>query len=142
MSVLLDVNMLLACGWQTHLRHAEAVAWLDGVSEFYRCPLVELGFLRVSIGPAFRTPFEDAATVLADIKRRTGAKAMADDFDMAGLPSLVSHAEVTDAYLVELARSKSLQLATLDNALCERPWAAGVAVVPLPKIVNPAAGRL
>ena len=138
MSVLLDVNMLLACGWQTHLRHAEAVAWLDGVPEFYTCPLVELGFLRVSMGPAFRVPFEDAARVLADIRRRMGAKMMADDFDTAGLPSLASHAEVTDAYLVELTRSKGLQLATLDEALCERPLAAGVAFVPLPKIMNPA----
>jgi predicted nucleic acid-binding protein len=141
MSVLLDVNMLLACGWQTHLRHAEAVAWLDGLPEFYTCPLVELGFLRVSMGPAFRTMFEDAARVLADLKRRTGARMMADDFDTARLPSLASYAEVTDAYLVELARSKGLHLATLDEALCERPWAAGVAVVPLPKIANPAGGR-
>ena len=44
MSVLLDVNMLLACGWQTHARHAEAVSWLDGLEEFHTCPLVDLAF--------------------------------------------------------------------------------------------------
>jgi len=35
MSVLLDVNLLLACGWQTHVRHSEAVTWLDGLSAFF-----------------------------------------------------------------------------------------------------------
>ena len=32
MTVLLDVNLLLACGWQTHACHAEALSWL-GCSE-------------------------------------------------------------------------------------------------------------
>ena len=96
-----------------------------------------LGFLRVSMGPAFRVPFADAARVLADIKRRAGAKVMADDFDTAGLPSLVSHAEETDAYLVELARSKGLRLATLDGVLCEKAWAAGIAFTPFAKAANP-----
>jgi toxin-antitoxin system PIN domain toxin len=137
MSVLLDVNMLLACGWQSHARHLEAVAWLDSAPDFFTCPLVELGFLRVSMGPAFRASFADAAQVLADIKGRTRAKTMADDFDTAGLPSLASHAEVTDAYLVALARSKGLQLATLDAALCEKPWAENAAFIPLPKAAIP-----
>ena len=133
MSVLLDVNLLLACGWQTHALHAEAVAWLDGLEEFHTCPLVDLGFLRVSMGPAFRVSFADAARVLADIKARAGAKMMADDFPPAKLPSLASHAQVTDAYLVELARSKRMRLATLDAALCATAWAEGVAFVPFAK---------
>ncbi len=45
MSALLDVNLLLACGWQTHPEHARALAWLDLQSEFFTCPLVELGFI-------------------------------------------------------------------------------------------------
>ena len=132
MSVLLDVNLLLACGWRTHLRHAKAVSWRDGLEEFHACPLVELGFLRVSMGPAFRVSFADAARVLADIKGRSGAKVLADDFDTAKLPPLISHAELTDAYLVELARSKGFRLAALDEDLCESSSAAAVAFLPLP----------
>ena len=75
--------------------------------------------------------------MLADIKRRACAKMLADDFDTVGLPSLMSHAEVTDAYLVELARSKGLRLATLDEVLCEKVWAAGIALAPFPKAANP-----
>ena len=47
------------------------------------------------------------------------------------LPNLTHHAEVTDAYLVELARAHGLKLATLDHALCQKPWAAGIAENPL-----------
>ena len=60
MSVLLDVNLLLACAWQTHARHAAAVAWLRTMRAVHVCTVVELGFLRVSMGPAFRVPFAAA----------------------------------------------------------------------------------
>lgn len=137
MSVLLDVNLLLACGWQTHAQHGAAVAWLDSVSEFHTCPLVELGFLRVSMSPGFRVSFADAAKALADIKARKGGRMLSDDLDTAALPQLAAHAEVTDAYLVELARSKGMRLATLDDSLCEKSWAAGVALNPLAKVQTP-----
>jgi predicted nucleic acid-binding protein len=83
------------------------------------------------MGPAFRVSFTDAMKVLADIKGRVGAKILADDFDALNLPALTSHAQVTDAYLVELARSKNLRLATLDEPLCAVAWASKVAFHPL-----------
>jgi len=133
-SVLLDVNLLLACGWQTHAHHSAALKWLEGLEEFNTCPLVELGFLRVSMGPAFRVTFEDATKALEDLKGRPGAKMIHDDFAPARLPTLTSHSEVTDAYRVELARSKGLRLATLDEALCKAVWAAGIAFCPFPEV--------
>jgi hypothetical protein len=42
-----------------------------------------------------------------------------------------SHADVTDAYLVTLAKTHGLRLATLDQILCAKPWARGVAENPL-----------
>ena len=47
MKYLLDVNLLLAAIWNDHSRHAKASAWLAGKS-IVLCPLVELGFLRIS----------------------------------------------------------------------------------------------
>ncbi len=38
--------------------------------------------------------------------------------------------DVTDAHLVNLARRYRLKLATFDAALCEKPWARGVAEDP------------
>jgi len=131
-SVLLDVNLLLACGWQSHTKHAAALAWLDELRTFCTCPLVELGFLRVSMRPAFRVSFADAARVLADIKQRSGWSMVSEDVDTQALPALTLHTDVTDAYLIILARAKALRLATLDAALCAQPWTAGIAFNPLP----------
>ena len=131
MSVLLDVNLLLACAWQSHVRHAAAVAWLRTTSAAHVCTAVELGFLRVSMGPAFRVPFAAALQALNDAKRRGSMTPLPGDLEMSRLPQLRTHSEVTDAYLIELARANGLRLATLDDELCVKPWAASVAFNPL-----------
>ena len=131
MSHLLDVNFLVACGWRSHVDHRAARRWLEAQRHFYTCPLTQLGFLRVSISPAFRATFEDARGVLQDLARLKGARFLGDTLPATGLPALRSVLEITDAYFVALARAKALQLATLDDALCRKPWAAGIAVNPL-----------
>jgi predicted nucleic acid-binding protein len=133
-SALLDVNMLLACGWQSHARHSDARTWLASQPEFVTCPLVTLGFLRVSMGPGFRASFADTLAALRGITSRPAAKTVPVDFDPANLPPLLSHAEVTDAYLVQLALAHGLRLATLDDMLCLKSWAMTVAFNPLASI--------
>ena len=136
MSALLDVNLLLACGWQTHTEHAQALGWLGDEAEFFTCPLVELGFIRVSMGPAYRASFADAVEALSAIKRRANARAIPVDFDATKLPPLSAHGDVTDAYLALLAREHGLQLATLDVPLTKKPWALGVAFRPFEKLTQ------
>ena len=131
MSHLLDVNFLLACGWSSHSRHAAARTWLEAQPSFTTNPLSELGFLRVSMTPGYRASFTDAQAALASITSRPQARSVAADLPAAKLPALTNHADVTDAYLVELARAHGLKLATLDDILCQKPWAAGVAENPL-----------
>ena len=131
MSHLLDVNFLLACGWSSHTRHTAARAWLEAQPSFTTSPLSELGFIRVSMTPGYRASFADAQSALADITSRRQARTVAADLPAARLPALANYSEVTDAYLVELARAHGLKMATLDDALCRRPWAAGVAENPL-----------
>lgn len=131
MSHLLDVSFLLACGWSSHAWHAAARAWLERQSAFATSPLSELGFIRVSMTPGYRASFDDAQAALADITSRRQARWVHADLAAARLPSLQTHAEVTDAYLVELALAHGLKLATLDDELCEKPWAAGTAENPL-----------
>ena len=131
MSHLLDVNFVLACAWSTHAHHAAARAWLEKQTAFTLCPLSELGFLRVSLSPGYRATFADARAALADITSRKEARFVSADLAIAGLPALTSHAEVTDAYFVTLARAHGLKLATLDDGLCQKSWAAGIAENPL-----------
>ncbi len=131
MSHLLDVSFLVACAWSSHARHTAARGWLESQPAFALCPLSELGFLRVSLSPAYRAAFADAQVALTNITSRKQARFVSADLSATKLPTLTSHAEVTDAYLVALARAHGLRLATLDDALCKKPWAAGVAENPL-----------
>lgn len=131
MSHLLDVNFLLACGWNSHAKHAAARHWLERQTTFATSPLTELGFVRVSMSPGYSATFADAQAALNNITSRKQAQWIRADVRISGLPTLARHDEVTDAYLVELARAHGFKLATLDNELCKKPWAAGIAENPL-----------
>ncbi len=131
MSHLLDVNFLVACGWKSHTDHRAARQWLDSQTMFYTCPLTQLGFLRVSLSPAFRASFEDARTVLKEMIAVKAGRFVADTLPATDLPTLSSANDVTDAYFVALAKAARLRLATLDDELCRRPWASAIAVNPL-----------
>lgn len=69
MSHLLDVNLLLACAWQSHAEHAKARAWLERQKSFATCPISQLGFLRVSLSPGYRASFADALAALRTSQR-------------------------------------------------------------------------
>lgn len=131
MSHLLDVNFLLACAWQSHADHAKARAWLETQPSFATCPISQLGFLRVSLSPGYRAGFADALAALEDITTRKGAQFIADDLPGEKVPPVTSYSDMTDAYLVALAKAHGLKLATLDGPLCGKAWAKGVAENPL-----------
>jgi predicted nucleic acid-binding protein len=116
---LLDTNMLLAAIVRQHQgQHAKTVTWLAG-RQIVICPLVELGFLRISTNP--RIPgmgfdMKQARASLERFVRERQADWIADD-----LPALKSHPartdQVTDHYLADLAAKHGLKLATLDTQL-------------------------
>ena len=51
---LLDINVLLALAWPTHVHHAAAHRWFSGSASlaWASCPLTQLGFVRLSMQPA------------------------------------------------------------------------------------------
>jgi len=83
------------------------------------------------MSPAYRASFADALVALRNITSRSQARVVAADVPVARIPVLTAYADVTDAYHVELARAHGLKLATLDDVLCRKPWAAGIAENPL-----------
>lgn len=66
-----------------------------------------------------------------DITSRQGAEFIADSVPAAKVPAVISHADLTNAYLVALAKAHLLKLATLDANLCGKAWAKEVAENPL-----------
>ena len=116
MKHLLDVNVLLASIWTTHPQHATAMAWLPGKT-LVVCPIVELGFLRISTHKkAFNFTMTDARTGLEKFLSERNAAHIPDD-----LPALNSKpatsAQVTDHYLADLAAKHGWKLATLDAGI-------------------------
>jgi len=116
MKYLLDVNVLLAANWETHLHHAKAKVWIEG-KEIALCPISELGFLRISTNKkAFNLPVEDARKLLESFSKQHKAARISDD-----LPALDAKAktsdEVTDSYLAALAAKHGLKLATFDAGI-------------------------
>ena len=131
MSHLLDVNLLLACAWSGHAGHARANRWLNSTAKFATAPITQMGFLRVSMSAAYGASFADAQDALRAILQLKSHRFMTDAVGADSLPALSSNKDVTDAHFVRLAASHGLKLATLDDELCKKTWAAGIAENPL-----------
>lgn len=116
MKYLLDINVLLAAAWANHPHFAAADAWLKGKAVVV-CPLVELGFLRISANRrAIGAPMKDARKALENLLTATRATRIPDD--LPALESRAEHAEqVTDHYLAALAQRHGCKLATLDGGI-------------------------
>lgn len=137
MSWLLDVNFILASRWTTHPEHVPVRTWLDTVDTFHTCPLVELGFIRISLSAAYRANWSDAQQALKGLQRHQNYRFLADDVDGTAAPQTLAR-DTTDAHLVTLAKRHGLKLATLDTVLVAQPWASSVAENPLlPPILPP-----
>jgi predicted nucleic acid-binding protein len=130
MSWLLDVNFLLASRWTTHADHTAVRAWLDKQAEFHTTPIVELGFMRVSLSPGYSASWPDAHRSLISLYSRPAHRFLADDLSATDSPES-SYKDSTDAHLVRLAFRHGLKLATLDMALLAKPWASGHAFNPI-----------
>lgn len=125
--VLLDVNVLVAIAWPNHVHHAVARQWFVDrrPAEWATCPVTESGFVRVSSNakaiPAAVSPVE-AIELLRLLRKQPGHTFWTDSISLAEsthVPKtrLVSHAQVTDAHLLALARERGGQVATFDRGL-------------------------
>ena len=125
MTRLLDVNVLMALLWENHEQHAQTRSWFKGVSAFATCPVVQLGFARVSAHPLLgygMTP-ESAFGVLRQLLADPRHEFIPDDVSCADRvvrTELMTGAnQITDRYLVALARQHKCSLATLDQPLAK-----------------------
>ena len=57
---LLDVNVLLGCGWKSHADHPALLGWLLQGNDWATCPLTESGFMRISMTTAYQATFRCA----------------------------------------------------------------------------------
>lgn len=127
MAYLLDVNVLIALAWPTHVHHVAAQTWFGtfGQRAWATCPLTQAAFVRISSNPKFIdgavTPSQ-AAELLSEVTNKEQHEFWPDDVSLANTktiawPYVVGHRQVTDAYLLALAKARGGKLATLDGGV-------------------------
>ena len=113
MIYLLDVSALLALLLQNHEHHGRMVAWQAG-KELAICPIVELGFLRISV-LVYKARMDEARKILALFKERKQIRFVPDSISaLVGHPSPDAK-KSTDWYLANLAEANGMKWATLDS---------------------------
>jgi uncharacterized protein len=123
---LLDVNLLIALAWPSHIHHQLSQRWFARKKRagFRTCPLTQTGFVRICSNPAFSkdavSPLE-ALSLLSQITELPGHAFWPDNLTLLkaldGFKNISGHRQITDAYLLALAHDHGGALATLDRAL-------------------------
>lgn len=124
MRYLLDVNALIALGFNEHEFHDRLARWVrrlqsKGLPDFATCSITELGFVRVlAQAPQYGLSVVEGCDLLRQLKAAPTVRFsfIPDGFDISGLPRWVrAPKQLTDGHLIQLAASQRALLATLDK---------------------------
>lgn len=122
--------MLIALALTGHMHHDAAEAWLASSDEpFATCPITEGSLVRHVLRQGSNGVAAQA--ILAALRDDQRHRFWPDDLSYGEVPlrDLRGHAQVTDAYLVALARRHGARLATFDGGLA-RLHPAAVELIP------------
>lgn len=127
MTFLLDVNVLIALIDPGHVAHDAAHDWFgrEGNQSWATCPLTENGVVRIVGNPRYpNSPGSPAvaAEILSAMRTLDGHVFWPDDISLFNSVDvdparILTSAQVTDTYLLALAKSKGGMLATFDRRL-------------------------
>lgn len=126
---LLDVNALIALGWDAHSHHDTMVAWFRQQARhgWATCAITQAGFIRVlsqpALGAAASTIAELSDNLARNLAQRTH-RLLALDFDFAAVLAcctggVVGHRQITDAYLLTTAIRADARLLTFDRGIAQ-----------------------
>ena len=116
---LLDSNVLIALATPEHSLNSRAADWFRTGHRFATCPITQGALLRFHLRAGVDATVESAKLLLESISSLPRHEFWPDDVPYLDLPSagIVGHRQVTDAYLVLLARNHGGSVATMDQAL-------------------------
>jgi toxin-antitoxin system PIN domain toxin len=136
---LLDVNVLLALAWPNHQHHPHAHAWFatHAGKGWATCALTQLGFIRLSSNPSFTSNAvspRNAALLLSKWTVHPAHRFLESPSaeDPSIYASALGHQQVSDAYLVEIARQNKGCFVTLDRRANAHAKAIGIVeIIPI-----------
>lgn len=116
---LLDSNVLIALTTPDHTAHQRARRWVHPGLRFATCPITQGALVRFFLRWAEKGTVPDAKALLRQIVSMPDHEFWADDVSYLDLPErgIVGYRQVTDAYLIALARAHGGTLATMDESL-------------------------
>lgn len=124
---LLDVNVLVALMDPAHVQHEQAHDWFARIGKrgFATCPITENGLLRIVGHPRYPNSPGSPALVMESLVALRALEnhhfwpdgiSLADG-ETIDAARLLSHAQVTDSYLLALAAAHGGRLASMDRRL-------------------------
>ncbi|MDX8481236.1 PIN domain-containing protein [Mesorhizobium sp. VK24D] len=127
MTFLLDVNVLIALIDPGHVAHDDAHGWFEvtGNAAWATCPITENGVLRIVGNQRYpNSPGSPAvvAQIVTKLRALPGHSFWPDDVSLVGsgdidAAKILTSAQVTDTYLLALAKARGGQLASFDRKL-------------------------
>jgi toxin-antitoxin system PIN domain toxin len=127
MTFLLDVNVLIALIDPGHVAHDDAHAWFasTGAAAWATCPITENGVIRIVGSPRYpNSPGSPVivAEIVAKLRQLPGHIFWPDDVSLVGADDvdfmkILTSSQVTDSYLLALAKAHGGQLASFDRKL-------------------------
>lgn len=127
MTFLLDVNVLIALIDPSHVAHDAAHGWFasTGAAAWATCPVTENDVVRIVGNPKYpNSPGAPSAVleIVARLRALPGHHFWSDDLSLAGSTDIdpakiLTSLQVTDTYLLALAKAHGGQLATFDRKL-------------------------
>ena len=129
MTRLLDVNVLLALVWPQQSLYSQANRWIElekakGKIHIATSPITQLGFVRISMNvKGYAQDFENAIALFNILINRPEFhhEFWPDDISLLSVARLarphLGSAQLTDFYLVNLAKAHGGRLVTLDTGI-------------------------
>ena len=124
---LLDVNALIALGWDAHTHHNTMVDWFNGNAKrgWGTCALTQAGFVRVLSQPALGQAQSTVVKLSDSLQQQVAHPAhrfVPLDFAFEEVirrctGGVVGHRQITDAYLLTAAMRAGMKLLTFDSGL-------------------------
>ena len=124
---LLDLNVLIALAWPSHIHHSRAHQWFATArnSGWVTCPITQSGFIRLSSNPKI---FPDAVSpkealqLLKQITLLPNHSFWADSIALADAvifkdANIIGYRQITDAYLLSLAIHNKGCLVSFDKGI-------------------------
>jgi toxin-antitoxin system PIN domain toxin len=127
MTFLLDANVLIALLDPQHMHHDPAHAWFDHDEglEWATCPLTENAVVRIISQSSYPNPVDSPASAIGMLRELCGLRkhqfwpdsVSLLDPEVVEATTVLSHARITDLYLLALAIRRGGSLATFDKRL-------------------------